>query len=210
MKKSPAVVSISYKLVNIIWFISLAAAILYAFYFLLFFFISADIGKMPFYSNTVPLNYSIEQIGTAIEGSEYMTQVSLQSVSGGAVLSTDNFILNMSGFLGTAMILSLSIFIVFHLRKLIKNVLEKKHFSKDSLRRSKAIAYSVIAYEILSSFFAWFMTNILQNQITIPGITLTPVFNLHFTPIILAFLIFVLAEIFAAGLSLQEEKDLTI
>jgi hypothetical protein len=106
--------------------------------------------------------------------------------------------------------LFIALLIARQLRLFLRSVKEGRPFERENPKRIRLIGYLVILFGIICTIWGFVMSFNYIHKISLPGTSLkvNPDFNLSY--ILLGLLILLIAQIFDAGVKLQEEHDLTI
>jgi hypothetical protein len=117
-------------------------------------------------------------------------------------------------YLTSLLIWGLFLWIVFHLRLLIRSVIEGKPFYKKNPMMIRKIAYAVLAWAVVDGLFNYLKGTFIIRTTYYPGAGLDLISELIFKIFLeFSFLglgILVIAQIFDVGARLQKDQDLTI
>lgn len=111
-------------------------------------------------------------------------------------MTTSSLYINYLRYSGLLIVLFLS---TREFKNIIKSVQHLKTFRDYNVQSCRKIGKLVFIYFILSSFYSYQF-----NEVSYSG------FSMSFTPLIIALLAFIMAEIFKEGNVLLEDKELTI
>ncbi len=107
--------------------------------------------------------------------------------------------------------LLLLLFIVHHLRRLLRSLTGDEHpLQSTNCQRMRSIGYAVLLWSVWSSAAQFLVAWQLTQSVGIPGVHLTAVLRPDVNMLILAAVILILAEVFRIAVTLREEQDLTI
>lgn len=110
------------------------------------------------------------------------------------------------GFVAMAIILVILFFFI----DLILSVNHSVIFDKANIRSLRIIGTALLLLFLLTSCIEWFDLQTIRSLIEVPGYSITGGAVYSATSLILGIVSFLIAEIFAIGLRLKEEQDLTI
>lgn len=117
-------------------------------------------------------------------------------------------------YLSSLLIWGLFLWIVFHLRLLIRSVIEGNPFFKKNPVMIRKIAYAVLAWAVADGLFNYLKGTFIirTTYYTGAGLDLITelVFKIFLEFIFLGLGILVIAQIFEVGVRLQKDQDLTI
>ena len=188
--------------IRILWYLGLLGAVLFVLI------AAAALTGIPDVAFEVPLNATAEirslSQATTLSITGYETPV-IRGSFGDFPIATRLLIclilvVGVAAFLGT----------VYHLRKLIESVSQKRPIDSINPRRLRIIAYIVMVVGPLMGILQYLLSLNLLDKIGSGAAILRPNLDLHLITVILGLLILVIAAVFQAGLLLRKEADLTI
>lgn len=96
------------------------------------------------------------------------------------------------------------------LHRVIGTMRKGQPFVPANARRLRRVAAAVIGGELVQAALVFFNQFYVKTHFTATGLLFDASFNVDFFAIVLAFIIFAIAEVFAAGTRLDEDQALTI
>ena len=102
------------------------------------------------------------------------------------------------------------LFVVFQLRRVLRNVRQGQPFARDNARRLRIIGYMTLisgpAYGLLAHIYG----RVHQYQLDIPDATINVPIDVYPFAIFAGLIVLVIAQVFDYGARLQSEQDLTV
>ena len=126
---------------------------------------------------------------------------------------TDTFNKGKASFLALLVVLPflfIALLIVRQLRLFLRSVKEGRSFERENPKRIRLIGYLVILFGIIDSIWGLVWSFKYIHKISLPGASLSVNLDFNLYYILLGLLILLIAQIFDAGVKMQEEHDLTI
>lgn len=111
-------------------------------------------------------------------------------------------------FPAVLLLIPLMVWAVISLIRLLVSVYRQKVFTRKNVKRIRVFAYVFLAGELIINISGWISYYYAASQIRLPGYRITADENL--LPWIFLLLLVLFAEIFAKGVKIKEEQDLTI
>jgi hypothetical protein len=116
-----------------------------------------------------------------------------------------------TGVMATAAVnLSFALAIIFQLRKIVSTLRAGIVFKEESARRIRRIGFITLAGGAVEGILSGFIGLLVLHDISIPGATVQPSFDVSLETIFIGLVLIVLGEIFRHGARLQAEQDLTV
>lgn len=116
----------------------------------------------------------------------------------------------VSGLAAALLLLAIAWFGVSQLRKVVHSLRDERPFVAANATRIRRVAYAVIGLELLRATMTSYANIYVAEHFQADGLRFIPSFDLSLSTIVVGLIIFVLAEVFRAGASLEEERSLTI
>lgn len=117
----------------------------------------------------------------------------------------------LMGFIGTPVILGLGIWALLSFAYFIRDVQRQQIFIRPNIRRLRVICIALVLVGVLENLFSgidhYFLLK--QSGIAFPGYSIAD-FAFKFRTFFIALLFGLFAEIFALGVKLKEEQELTV
>jgi len=116
-------------------------------------------------------------------------------------------------FLNAAFLIAIFLVAIWgleQLHKVVGTMRKGQPFVAANATRLRHVAVSVIAGELLRATAVFFNQFYAMRYFTATGLRFDASFNVEFFAVVLAFVIFAIAEVFAAGTRLNEDQALTI
>lgn len=107
-------------------------------------------------------------------------------------------------------LLAIGLLVIYQLRKIFNTLVDGTPFTIDNVRRIRFIGAAVIAGTLLKGLLHTLIGIYFSNVIQLPGLELNANVKIDFIGIFLGLVILVLAEVFRHGARLQEDQDLTV
>jgi hypothetical protein len=116
-------------------------------------------------------------------------------------------------FLNAAFLIAIFLVAIWgleQLHKVVGTMRKGQPFVAANARRLRHVAASVVGGELLRAAVVFFNQFYAKTYFTATGLLFDASFNVEFFAVVLAFVIFAIAEVFAAGTRLDEDQALTI
>ncbi|MCP5063973.1 MAG: DUF2975 domain-containing protein [Ignavibacteriae bacterium] len=157
----------------------------------------------------LPVHLDINDVGKlAIDNSFY--EVSLIKVEGKLSIENAPVSLVVFNMILLLFIITVSLYIINLLRKILKNISDGKQFNNENEIYIRNIGLIVIIGSILEVLFESIITIYCSTNTTFDNMTIEPYFDLNFGTVFLGFVILVISQIFKLGTEIKSEQDLTI
>lgn len=199
---------ISRSIINIFWVLQLLFVLVLIIYTLLLFF------HVDFFDTNILRGFkihfkSIDFVQPLIyEGESYKMKLT----NGEGRLHVDHLNQNfiyfriLAAFVDSIMYL----FILFFLKKILKNLTSDNFFIPENGKLIKKIGYSIIALAIIPEVIHYFTDKMISKSISIENVVIKSEFYFDYQTILLGIIVFVISIVFLRGVEIKEEQDLTI
>jgi hypothetical protein len=109
-----------------------------------------------------------------------------------------------------AVMAAVVLFVLWHLRRIFRSLVDGSPFTLDNARRIRWIAWIVIGGELLGPLVEYGAQLYVMANFEVQGMTLNADIGLDFSTVFAGFVLLVIAELFRVGAGLQKDRDLTV
>ena len=102
------------------------------------------------------------------------------------------------------------LFVVFQLRRVLRNVRQGQPFARDNARRLRIIGYATLIAGPVFGLMTHIYGRVHQYQLDIPDATINVPIDVYPFAIFAGLIVLVIAQVFDYGARLQSEQDLTV
>jgi hypothetical protein len=113
-------------------------------------------------------------------------------------------------FLGAIVVLAVVLYVLRHLRALLRSVREGRPFDPRNARRIRDVGLAVVGCNLLAPIAKYAVGKVVLDGVRLPGVVLKPPLDFQPDGLFLGLAILVLAEVFHRASLLQQDQNLTV